>query len=91
MATVKQGRIAKELTITRTFDALRELVWQAWTEPERVKGWWGPKAFTAPVSKINLRVGGKYLNCMRSPDGKDYWSTGVYREWSEPLRLDTLG
>jgi uncharacterized protein YndB with AHSA1/START domain len=69
-----------ELIITRIFDAPRDLVWKAWTEPERVKKWWGPKNFTAPVSKIDLRVGGKYLSCMRGPDGKDYWSTGVYRE-----------
>jgi len=69
-----------ELTITRIFDAPREKVWQAWTSPEEIKKWWGPKYFTAPVSKIDLRVGGKYLSCMRGPDGKDYWSTGVYRE-----------
>jgi len=69
-----------ELTITRVFDAPREKVWKAWTDPEEVKKWWGPKYFTAPVSKIDLRVGGKYLSCMRGPDGKDYWSTGVYRE-----------
>ena len=69
-----------ELTITRVFDAPREKVWKAWTAPEEVKKWWGPKNFTAPVSKIDLRVGGKYLSCMRGPDGKDYWSTGVYRE-----------
>ncbi len=69
-----------ELTITRLFDAPREKVWKAWTDPKAVKKWWGPKYFTAPVSKIDLRVGGKYLSCMRGPDGKDYWSTGVYRE-----------
>ncbi len=69
-----------ELTITRIFDAPRERVWKAWTDPELTKTWWGPKYFTAPVSKIDLRVGGKYLNCMRGPDGKDYWSTGTYRE-----------
>jgi uncharacterized protein YndB with AHSA1/START domain len=69
-----------ELTITRVFDASREKVWKAWTAPEEVKKWWGPKNFTSPVSKIDLRVGGKYLHCMRGPDGKDYWSTGVYRE-----------
>jgi uncharacterized protein YndB with AHSA1/START domain len=55
-------------------------VWKAWTTPEEMKKWWGPKYFTAPVSKIDLRVGGKYLSGMRGPDGKDYWSTGVYRE-----------
>ncbi len=69
-----------ELTITRIFDAPRERVWKAWTEPERLKMWWGPKHFTAPVIKIDLRVGGRYISCMRGPDGKDYWSTGVYRE-----------
>lgn len=70
----------QELVITRVFDAPRELVWKAWTEPDRLMQWWGPKGFTAPVCQIDLRVRGKYLNCMRSPEGKDYWSTGVYRE-----------
>lgn len=70
----------QELVITRVFDAPRELVWKAWTDPERVKRWWGPKGFTAPFCNIDLRVGGVYLNCMRSPEGRDYWSTGVYRE-----------
>ena len=73
--------------ITRAFDAPRELVWKAWTEPERFMQWWGPKGFTSPVCKIDLRVGGKYLSCMRSPEGKDYWSTGVYREIVEPERI----
>ncbi|MGB8216216.1 MAG: SRPBCC domain-containing protein [Candidatus Methanoperedens sp.] len=70
----------RELVITRIFDAPRELIWKSWTEPERVKRWWGPKGFTAPFCKIDLRVGGVFLYCMRSPEGKDYWSTGVYRE-----------
>jgi uncharacterized protein YndB with AHSA1/START domain len=57
----------QELVIMRIFDAPRHLLWKAWTEPERLVRWWGPKGFTAPVSKIDLRVGGAYLNCMRSP------------------------
>jgi len=77
---VSQTRNRNELTIVRVFDAPREAVWKAWTDPERAKRWWGPEGFTAPFIKIDLRVGGKYLFCMRSPDGKDYWSTGVYRE-----------
>lgn len=76
-----------ELVITRIFDAPRGLVWQAWTDPEHAVKWWGPKNFTAPVVKIDLRVGGKYLNCMRSPEGQDYWSTGTYREVVPPERL----
>ena len=69
-----------KLTFTRTFDAPRERVWKTWTEPDRVKRWWGPEFFTAPFIKIDLRVGGKYLFCMRSPEGSDFWSSGVYRE-----------
>lgn len=78
---------ADELVIVRTFNAPREALWQAWTEPERLMRWWGPKGFTAPVCKINLYVGGKYLNCMRSPEGRDFWSTGVYREIVAPSLL----
>jgi uncharacterized protein YndB with AHSA1/START domain len=77
----------REIVITRVFDAPRELVWKAWTNCEHLKRWWGPERFTAPACKIDLRVGGRYLFCMRSPEGQDYWSTGVYREIVEPSRL----
>ena len=70
----------QELVIERVFDAPRELVWRAWTEPDLFMRWWGPKGFTTPHCEIDLRVGGRLLNCMRSPEGQDYWSTGVYRE-----------
>jgi len=76
----------QELVMSRIFSVPRENVWKAWTEPDRAKEWWGPKYFTA-VILIDLRVGGKYVNCMRSPDGIDYWGTGVYKEISPPGRL----
>jgi len=80
----KRGGLAKaadrELVIVRVFDAPRALVWKAWTEPARLKRWWGPRTFTTPVAKIDLRVGGAFLYCMRQADGKDIWGTGVYRE-----------
>jgi uncharacterized protein YndB with AHSA1/START domain len=76
-----------ELIITRTFDAPRNLVWKAWTEPEYAMRWWGPKDFTAPVCKIDLHEGGNYHFCMRAPDGQDFWSKGTYREIVEPERL----
>jgi len=82
-----KGQAERELVITRVFDAPRELVFKAWTEPERFKRWWGPKNFTAPACTIDLRVGGRYVNCMRSPEGQDYWTTGVYREIVEPERI----
>ncbi|MGB9177125.1 MAG: SRPBCC domain-containing protein [Methanoregula sp.] len=76
-----------EIVITRFFDAPRDLVWKAWTEPELVMQWWGPKNYTSPSCRIDLRVGGTYLYCMRSPDGRDYWSTGLFREVRKPERI----
>lgn len=87
MATEISPATEKDLVITRIFDAPRERVWKTWADPERMKLWWGPKGFTVPACKIDFRVGGVYLNCMRSPEGKDYWSTGVYREIVEPERI----
>jgi uncharacterized protein YndB with AHSA1/START domain len=68
------------LFITRTFDAPPGLVWKAFTDPALMGRWWGPKGYTAPVIKIDLRVGGRYLYCMRSSVGQDVWSTGIFRE-----------
>jgi len=76
-----------ELIITRLLDAPREIAWKSWTDPESVMRWWGPKNFTSPSCRIDLRVGGSYLYCMRSPEGKDYWSTGVYREIIKPEKI----
>ncbi len=76
-----------DLVITRVFDAPRELVWRAWTDPEYFQRWWGPKDFTSPVCRMDLRVGGKYLWCMRSSDGKDYYTTGVFKEIVKPERI----
>ena len=80
MAESNQDADPGILTITRFFDAPREHVWKAWTDCERAKRWWGPKGYTSPACRIDLRVGGSYLLCMRSPEGQDFWSTGVYRE-----------
>lgn len=84
---LNEATAVNELVITRIFEAPRELVWKAWTEPNLTTKWWGPKDFSAPVCKIDLHVGGKYHFCMRAPDGKDYWSTGVYKEIIEQERL----
>lgn len=72
--------IEKGIAITRTFAAPQERVWKAWTEPAAVRRWWGPRHFTSPDCRIDLRIGGRYLFCMRAPDGQDFWSTGTYRE-----------
>ena len=75
------------ITITRIFNAPREHIWRQWTDSDQFTCWWGPKDFTAPYTNMDLRVGGKYLYCMRSPEGKDYWGTGTYKEISEPNRI----
>jgi predicted 3-demethylubiquinone-9 3-methyltransferase (glyoxalase superfamily)/uncharacterized protein YndB with AHSA1/START domain len=68
------------LNISRQFNLPVDKVWQAWTDPETFKKWCGPKDFICPHSSIDLKVGGKYLNCMQSAQGEKFWSTGVYRE-----------
>jgi uncharacterized protein YndB with AHSA1/START domain len=78
---------AGALVITRVFDAPRELVWKAWTDPEHLMRWWGPTGYTAPVARVDLRVGGKYLLAMRSPEGQDFYSTGTYQKVEPPSEL----
>ena len=70
----------ERLVVTRVFDAPRALVWKAWTDPKYVAQWWGPKDFTSPVCKMDFRGGGKFLFCMRAPDGQEVWSGGEYHE-----------
>ncbi len=76
-----------QMIITRIFDAPRELVFQAWTDPERLKRWWGPKSFTNPVCEIDPRPGGAIRIHMRAPDGVVYPMTGVFHEVVSPERL----
>jgi hypothetical protein len=70
----------ERMVVTRIFDAPRELVWKAWTDPKYVMQWWGPKGFTAPVCQMDFRVGGKSLLCMRTPDGQEFWNAVEYHE-----------
>ncbi|MFV8328269.1 SRPBCC family protein [Flavobacterium sp. ZS1P14] len=70
----------QKLVIIREFDTTRELLWEAWTNPEKFMKWWGPKNFTCPFCKMDFKVGGKYLYCMRSPEGRDFWGTGIFTE-----------
>ena len=79
------------LVITRIFDAPRSLVFKAWTEPEHMVNWFGPRGFTSKVLKNDLRPGGAYRIHMRGPDGDDHWSQGVFREIVPPERLVMVG
>lgn len=76
-----------EIAMTRVFDAPRHLVFDAMTQPEHVKRWFGCDAFALPICEIDLRVGGSYRFVMRSPDGVDSTLQGVYREVVRPERV----
>jgi uncharacterized protein YndB with AHSA1/START domain len=77
----------RELVITRVFDAPRELVWKAFTEPDRLAHWWGPPDFTMLVRTLDLRPGGVFHYAMRSPAGEVAWGRFVFREIQAPERL----
>jgi len=73
-------QVAPELSIRRSFDAPRALVFKVWTDGEHLKRWCCPKGFTIPFSEGDIRPGGAYRSCMRSPEGEDFWLHGVYQE-----------
>jgi uncharacterized protein YndB with AHSA1/START domain len=81
------GDKEREVVITRVFDAPRELVFKAWTDPKMMKEWYGPKMFTNSVCELDVRVGGAWRIVMRGPDGAEYPGSGVYREIVKPERL----
>ncbi|MGA7160897.1 MAG: SRPBCC domain-containing protein [Bacteroidota bacterium] len=77
----------RELTITRIFDAPRELVFKSWTDPARVAQWWGPRGFTNPLCVWEARPGGSIRVEMRPPDGEAHPMGGRFREIVSPERL----
>ncbi len=77
----------RELTITRLFDAPRELVFKAWTDPKHLAQWWGPKGFSNPVCEVDARPGGTFYVQMTDPDGVAHPTKGVFREAVSPERL----
>jgi uncharacterized protein YndB with AHSA1/START domain len=76
-----------DFVISRVFDAPRELVWKCFTEPERMKEWWGPKGFKSVASKMDLRPGGRYHYCLRSLSGASMWGKLAFREIVPPERM----
>jgi uncharacterized protein YndB with AHSA1/START domain len=77
----------RAFVISRVFDAPRALVFQAFTESERLAQWWGPKGFTLRVARLDLRPGGVFHYEMKSPDGHSMWGKFVYREIVPPERI----
>jgi uncharacterized protein YndB with AHSA1/START domain len=78
----------RELVITRIFDAPRELVFKAWTDPRRAQSWWGPRDYPATHLEMDVRPGGVWRGCLRSNEtGKELFHGGVFREVAEPDRI----
>jgi uncharacterized protein YndB with AHSA1/START domain len=70
----------KEIVLTRVFDAPRHLVWDAFTKPELLKRWFGPRGWSLVVCEVDLKVGGGFRFVLRGPDGRDMGMRGTYRE-----------
>ena len=79
----------RTLTLERTFDAPLELVWQAWTKPEHIAAWWGPKGMQTEVVEHNFKVGGTWKYVMLMPDGNEFIGEGVYSEIIEYKKIVT--
>jgi uncharacterized protein YndB with AHSA1/START domain len=84
-----EAATAHEITVRRVFDAPREAVWDAWTKPEQLAAWWGPRDWpTSPENVlIDLRVGGTMRVTSVSPEGSEMTTVGMLTEVVEPERL----
>ena len=90
LAALPASASDREILVTRVFDAPRQLVWRALTEPAMLQRWWAPSIFTTPFISVDLRIGGQFRYCMRSPEGQDFWGCGVYTEIVPEARLAYL-
>jgi uncharacterized protein YndB with AHSA1/START domain len=87
MAAPAGKTAAKEVLITRVFNAPRDLVFRAWSESESLKRWYAPQGCSITACTVDFRPGGRFLTCIRTPDGMDCWCAGVYREIVRPERI----
>lgn len=86
-ATAEHPHGEEKVTIERTFDAPRDLVFRMWIEPKHMAQWWGPHGFTNPVCEIDVLAGGRINIVMRAPDGTDFPMTGTFKEVRAPEKL----
>jgi uncharacterized protein YndB with AHSA1/START domain len=76
-----------EIAFERVFDAPREVIFRAWTDPEGISNWWGPRGFTTTTHEMDVRPGGVWRFTMHGPDGTDYQNRVVYTEVVPPEHL----
>jgi uncharacterized protein YndB with AHSA1/START domain len=82
-----EDEAVRQIVIIRVFDAPRELVWQAMTDPKHVVNWWGPRGFTTTVETMDVRPGGVWKHTMHGPDGTNYPNKSVFQEVVKPERI----
>jgi uncharacterized protein YndB with AHSA1/START domain len=90
MASAANSAVADDrvLIIERVFDAPRDMVWDAFTNPKHLLSWMGPRDHPATTYQVDARPGGKWRGCLRSPDGKEeLWQSGVFHEVTRPERI----
>src|SRR5574340_1390594 len=73
--------------VSRLFSAPRETVFKAWSSAEAIKRWFCPDGYSVPQAKVEMRVGGAFEVCMRSPEGVEHWNRGTFTEVKAPERL----
>jgi uncharacterized protein YndB with AHSA1/START domain len=77
----------REIIMSRVFDAPRELVWEAFTDPRQVVQWWGPNGFSTAIHEMDVRPGGRWRHTMHGPDGTNYPNASVFKEVVKPERI----
>ena len=82
--TATRATTDREIIVTRVYDAPRELVFDAFTDPKHLSQWWGPRGFTTTTHSMDFRVGGEWRYTMHGPDGTDYKNLMVYHEINRP-------
>ncbi len=77
----------REFVLSREFNAPRQLVWDAWTKPEHLSRWFGPKGFMLNIGAFEFKAGGMFLYGMKTPDGHEMWGKWIFREIVPPQKL----
>lgn len=85
--TPAESTVDREIVILRDFNAPRELVWEAMTNPKHVVNWWGPRGFTTTIETMDFRIGGEWNHVMQGPDGVNHPNHSVFKEIVKPERI----
>jgi uncharacterized protein YndB with AHSA1/START domain len=81
---IKAAAQPAAVKVSRVFSAPRETVFQAWSTADHIKRWFCPSGYSVPEAKVEMRVGGAFEVCMRSPEGVDHWTRGTFTEVLAP-------